>query len=62
MSPMNRRRLAAFRASKRGMVCLVVFGVLFFWQVPHFHAIALYRQRVDQRIAHARQLLKGLPG
>jgi protoheme IX farnesyltransferase len=24
---------------------LAVFGVLFFWQVPHFHAIALYRQR-----------------
>src|SRR4029079_5989670 len=24
---------------------LAVFGVLFFWQVPHTHAIALYRQR-----------------
>jgi protoheme IX farnesyltransferase len=24
---------------------LTVFGVLFFWQIPHFHAIALYRQR-----------------
>jgi len=24
---------------------LAVFGVLFFWQIPHFHAIALYRQR-----------------
>jgi protoheme IX farnesyltransferase len=24
---------------------LAVFGVLFFWQVPHFHAIAMYRQR-----------------
>jgi protoheme IX farnesyltransferase len=23
---------------------LAVFGVLFFWQIPHFHAIALYRQ------------------
>lgn len=22
---------------------LAVFGVLFFWQVPHFHAIAMYR-------------------
>ncbi|MDX2087492.1 MAG: heme o synthase [Kofleriaceae bacterium] len=27
---------------------LAVFGVLFFWQVPHFHAIALYRQREYQ--------------
>jgi heme o synthase len=24
---------------------LAVFGVLFIWQVPHFHAIAMYRQR-----------------
>lgn len=24
---------------------LAVFGVLFFWQVPHFHAIAMYRQK-----------------
>jgi protoheme IX farnesyltransferase len=24
---------------------LAVFGVLFFWQIPHSHAIALYRQR-----------------
>lgn len=24
---------------------LAVFGVLFFWQIPHFHAIAMYRQR-----------------
>jgi microcin C transport system permease protein len=30
MNPLNRRRLAAFRASKRGMISLVVFGVLFF--------------------------------
>jgi microcin C transport system permease protein len=30
MSPLNRRRFAAFRASRRGMISLVVFGVLFF--------------------------------
>lgn len=30
MTPLNRRRLANFRASKRGMVSLVVFSVLFF--------------------------------
>jgi protoheme IX farnesyltransferase len=24
---------------------LAIFGVLFFWQIPHSHAIALYRQR-----------------
>ena len=30
MTPLNRRRFAAFRANKRGMVSLVVFGVLFF--------------------------------
>jgi heme o synthase len=24
---------------------LAVFGVLFFWQIPHTHAIAIYRQR-----------------
>jgi protoheme IX farnesyltransferase len=36
---------------------LAVFGVLFFWQVPHFHAIALYRQR-DYDTAG----LKTLPG
>jgi protoheme IX farnesyltransferase len=23
---------------------LAVFGVLFFWQIPHFHAIAMYRR------------------
>ena len=36
---------------------LAVFGVLFFWQVPHFHAIAIYRQR-DYDAAG----LKTLPG
>ncbi|MCX5745035.1 MAG: heme o synthase [Proteobacteria bacterium] len=36
---------------------LAVFGVLFIWQVPHFHAIALYRQR-DYDAAG----LKTLPG
>jgi microcin C transport system permease protein len=30
MTPLNKRRLASFRASKRGMASLVVFGVLFF--------------------------------
>jgi len=30
MTPLNRRRLAAFRSSKRGMYSLVVFGLLFF--------------------------------
>jgi microcin C transport system permease protein len=30
MNPLNRRRLAAFRSSKRGMISLAVFGVLFF--------------------------------
>lgn len=30
LSPINRRRIAIFRASKRGMISLVVFGVLFF--------------------------------
>ncbi len=28
---------------------LAVFGVLFFWQVPHFHAIALYRGKDYER-------------
>src|SRR5258706_14733932 len=36
---------------------LAVFGVLFFWQMPHFHAIAVYRQR-DYDAAG----LKTLPG
>jgi protoheme IX farnesyltransferase len=36
---------------------LAVFGVLFFWQVPHFHAIAMYRLR-DYNAAG----LKTLPG
>ena len=30
MTPINRRRLAQFRASRRGMVSLVVFGTMFF--------------------------------
>ena len=30
MSPLNRRRLAAFRSSRRGMGSLAVFGLLFF--------------------------------
>ncbi|HYD04833.1 MAG TPA: ABC transporter permease, partial [Reyranella sp.] len=30
MSPLNRRRLAHFRASKRGMISLIVFGAMFF--------------------------------
>lgn len=28
---------------------LLVFSVLFIWQIPHFHAIGLYRQREYQR-------------
>ena len=36
---------------------LAVFGVLLFWQIPHFHAIALYRLR-DYDAAG----LKTLPG
>jgi protoheme IX farnesyltransferase len=35
---------------------LAVFGVLFIWQIPHFHAIALYRQREYERAG-----LKTLP-
>ena len=30
MNPMNRRRLAAFRSSKRGMISLAIFALLFF--------------------------------
>lgn len=36
---------------------LAVFGVLFIWQVPHFHAIAMYRQREYHAAG-----LKTLPG
>jgi protoheme IX farnesyltransferase len=36
---------------------LAVFAVLFFWQIPHFHAIAIYRLR-DYNAAG----LKTLPG
>ena len=36
---------------------LAVFGVLFFWQIPHFHAIAVVRQR-----DYAAAGLKTLPG
>jgi heme o synthase len=28
---------------------LLVFGVLFFWQIPHTHAIGMYRQREYER-------------
>lgn len=28
---------------------LAVFGVLFFWQIPHFHAIAMYRGKEYER-------------
>jgi len=35
---------------------LAVFAVLFFWQIPHFHAIALYRQREYEKAG-----LKTLP-
>jgi protoheme IX farnesyltransferase len=35
---------------------LTVFAVLFFWQIPHFHAIALYRQREYEKAG-----LKTLP-
>jgi protoheme IX farnesyltransferase len=36
---------------------LSVFGVLFFWQIPHTHAIAIYRQREYDAAG-----LKTLPG
>jgi protoheme IX farnesyltransferase len=36
---------------------LAVFGVLFFWQVPHTHAIGMYRQREYDAAG-----LKTLPG
>ena len=29
MTPLNRRRIAQFRASKRGMYSLVLFGIMF---------------------------------
>jgi heme o synthase len=38
-----------------GGIC--VFSILFFWQIPHFHAIAMYRQLEYQRAG-----LKTLPG
>ncbi len=36
---------------------LAVFAILFIWQVPHFHAIALFRKKEYQRAG-----LKTLPG
>ena len=36
---------------------LAVFGLLFIWQIPHFHAIALFRQREYDRAG-----LKTVPG
>jgi protoheme IX farnesyltransferase len=36
---------------------LAVFGVLFFWQIPHTHAIAIYRQREYEAAG-----MKTLPG
>lgn len=35
---------------------LVIFGVLFFWQIPHFHAISLFRSK-----EYTRAGLKVLP-
>jgi protoheme IX farnesyltransferase len=31
---------------------LAVFGVLFLWQIPHFHAIALFRWKEYKRAGH----------
>ncbi len=36
---------------------LVVFGILFLWQIPHFHAISIFRQK-----EYSRAGLKTLPG
>lgn len=36
---------------------LAIFGVLFFWQIPHFHAIALFRCK-----EYARAGFKTVPG
>jgi protoheme IX farnesyltransferase len=36
---------------------LVIFGVLFLWQIPHFNAIALFRRKEYERAG-----LKTLPG
>jgi protoheme IX farnesyltransferase len=36
---------------------LAVFGLLFLWQIPHFHAIALFRHK-----EYARAGLKTVPG
>ena len=41
---------------------LAVFGVLFFWQIPHTHAIAIYRQReYDAAGMKTLPSTKGLP-
>ena len=36
---------------------LAIFGVLFFWQIPHFHAIAIFRDK-----EYSRAGLKTVPG
>lgn len=36
---------------------LAIFGVLFFWQIPHFHAIAIFRNK-----EYSRAGLKTVPG
>ncbi len=36
---------------------LVIFGILFLWQIPHFHAIAIFRVKEYERAG-----LKTLPG